>query len=93
MTVRMHGISPVLSDSPKSTFIVYLLPLYRTRQTDGRAACSPNSLTRTVEPLFRCFNRLSLVIIQERRSPFPSWHHHTWGLRGASRGRDKFPLV
>jgi hypothetical protein len=20
-------------------------------------------------------------------------HHHTWGLRGASRGRDKLPLV
>lgn len=53
----------VVSDSPRSTIIVYLLPLYQTRQSDGRAAYFPNCLTRTLEPLFRYFNGLPLVII------------------------------
>jgi hypothetical protein len=33
------------------------------------------------------------LLTQERRSPFRLYINHTWGLRGASRGRDKLPLV
>lgn len=86
----------MVPDSRRSTLIVYLIPLiplYRTHSSDGRAACFPNPLTRTFEPFFRCFNELSLLINPGTTQSFSVTHHHTWGLRGASRGRDKLPLV
>jgi hypothetical protein len=33
------------------------------------------------------------VLTQERRCPFRLYIIHTWCLRGASRGRDKLPVV
>ena len=59
----------------------------------AEAACFPNPLTRTFEPFFRCFNELSLLINPGTTLSFSVIQHHTWGLRGASRGRDKLPLV
>lgn len=58
----------------------------------AEGACFPNPLTRTFEPFFRCFNELSLLINPGTTLSFSVIHHHTWGLRGASRGRDKLPL-
>ena len=59
----------------------------------AEAACFPSSLTRTFEPFFRCFNGLSLLINPGTTLSFSVIHHYTWGLRGASRGRDQLPLV
>src|SRR5258707_12289289 len=85
--------SRIVVDLPFIVYLLPLIPLYRTHSSDGRAACFPNPLTRTFEPSFRCFNELSLLINPGTTQSFSVIHHHTWGLRGASRGRDKLPLV
>jgi hypothetical protein len=59
----------------------------------AEGACFPNPRTRTFEPFLRRFNELSLQINPGTTLSFSVIHHHTWGLRGASRGRDKLPLA
>jgi hypothetical protein len=76
----------IVVDLPLSSIYYRSSPLYRTHSSDGRTACFPNPLTRT---FFRCFNELSLLINPGTTQSFSVPHHHTWGLRGASRGRDK----
>jgi hypothetical protein len=83
----------IVVDLPLSSIYYRSSPSIEHIEVMAELHAFPTPLTRTFEPFFRRFNELLLLINPGTTQSFSVIHHHTWGLRGVSRGRDKLPLV